>query len=262
MLSRLVNIFSNAKPDCFRNRIFSNLEEDATGLLRLLSPLFELADSQGIQHITPEMLVWFILVKSPDNNIKEILNAYDVLPERYTRNLDCSVRDSPVVLSKLDLFSERIVARACFQKRITNGSPMLERVNLVISMLTDLSTQHIFQDMGLSALNVKYYLAHKRTLPDSIEDELNDIPVLNGQCWIVIKNDDYTEMESVRNILIDNFEYSEEAATEMMLKIHYDGSISLGPINYNEAIELARKSLASVREDGGPLSITVSGQEK
>lgn len=259
MLSRLVNIFSKARSDRFRNRIFSNLEEDVSGLCRLLSPLFKLADSKGIQHITPEMLVWFILVKSPDNEIKGILDAYDVLPERCTSGLDDSIKISPAALSKLDFFSERIAARACFQKRVTNCSPTLERVHLIISMLTDLSTRHILQNMGLSSLNVKYYLTHKRALPNSIEDELKDNPVLDGQCWIVIKNDDYTEMESVRKILMDNFAHSEEDATEMMLKIHYDGSISLGPVKYDEAIELAKKSLVSVRGDGGPLSIKVSG---
>lgn len=74
---------------------------------------------------------------------------------------------------------------------------------------------------------------------------------------VVLLNDNYTPMEFVIVLLMTVFKHSQEAATELTLKIHNDGSAVAGTYSYEIAEQKCIDATELARAHGHPLQIKV-----
>jgi ATP-dependent Clp protease adaptor protein ClpS len=72
---------------------------------------------------------------------------------------------------------------------------------------------------------------------------------------VIFLNDDTTPMEFVVNILTNIFKHTEETATEIMLKIHNEGSGIVGVFTYEIAEQKAHETVNLARENGFGLRV-------
>ena len=78
-----------------------------------------------------------------------------------------------------------------------------------------------------------------------------------GRYKVIVCNDDVTPMEFVIVMLMTVFKHSQEAATDLTLKIHNDGSAVAGVYSYEIAEQKGIDATMIAREHGHPLVIKV-----
>ena len=81
-----------------------------------------------------------------------------------------------------------------------------------------------------------------------------DVP---PQYKVLFFNDDYTTMECVVEVLMDDFNKTFEEASAVMLEIHKSGKGVAGVYPYDIAATKARSAQNKARTQGFPLQITV-----
>ena len=74
---------------------------------------------------------------------------------------------------------------------------------------------------------------------------------------VVVCNDDVTPMEFVIAMLVSVFKHGEEAAIDLTLKIHHDGSAVAGVYSYEIAEQKGIDATVLARDHGHPLQIRV-----
>ena len=74
---------------------------------------------------------------------------------------------------------------------------------------------------------------------------------------VIVNNDDVTPMEFVIVMLMTVFKHSQEAATELTLKIHYEGFAVAGIYSYEIAEQKGIDATYLARENGHPLVVRV-----
>lgn len=74
---------------------------------------------------------------------------------------------------------------------------------------------------------------------------------------VIVNNDDVTPMEFVIVMLMTVFKHSQEAATELTLKIHNEGAAIAGVYSYEIAEQKGIDATYLARENGHPLVIRV-----
>ena len=78
-----------------------------------------------------------------------------------------------------------------------------------------------------------------------------------GKYKVIVCNDDFTPMEFVIVMLMSVFRHSQEAATDLTLAIHNDGSAVAGVYTYEIAEQKGIDATMLAREHGHPLVIKV-----
>ncbi len=90
-----------------------------------------------------------------------------------------------------------------------------------------------------------------------IKDKQSKISKVPSMCKVILNNDDYTPMEFVIDVLQKFFSYDIECATQIMLKVHYQGRAICGIFT----AEIAETKVALVncysRENQHPLLCTL-----
>ena len=74
---------------------------------------------------------------------------------------------------------------------------------------------------------------------------------------VVFINDDFTPMEFVMSLLMDIFHHPEEAAKEIMLKVHTEGKGIAGLYFFEIAEQKATESMTVSRTAGFPLQVEI-----
>ena len=77
---------------------------------------------------------------------------------------------------------------------------------------------------------------------------------------VIFLNDDITPMEFVVELLQKIFKHNLEAAQEIMLKIHTEGSAVAGVYSYEIAEQKGIESTVLARNNGFPLQVNVEKQ--
>lgn len=89
----------------------------------------------------------------------------------------------------------------------------------------------------------------------------NDIGVVEpGKYNVVFYNDDVTPMEFVIAILVKIFRHSEQAAIELTMKVHNDGSAVAGVYNFELAEQKGIETTSVARQNGYPLVVKVEAE--
>ena len=78
-----------------------------------------------------------------------------------------------------------------------------------------------------------------------------------GLWKVIILNDETTTMEFVIMILTTYFGLSDEAATDVMIKIHEDGSAVVAVYPYELAEQKGIEVTLAARRDGYPLEVRI-----
>lgn len=78
---------------------------------------------------------------------------------------------------------------------------------------------------------------------------------------VIFHNDDITTMDFVVHVLRVVFFKSPESATQLMLKVHHDGSAVVGTFSYDIAVSKANKTLTMAKESNFPLRVSISPVE-
>ena len=74
---------------------------------------------------------------------------------------------------------------------------------------------------------------------------------------VIVLNDEITTMEFVISILVDYFDYTEDGAMELTLKIHEDGSAVVAVYPYELAEQKGIECTLAARQDGYPLEVRI-----
>lgn len=89
------------------------------------------------------------------------------------------------------------------------------------------------------------------------DDELREDLKPPSMYQVILNNDDYTPMEFVIDVLQKFFSYGIERATEIMLKVHYDGKASCGVFTAEVAETKVVRVNQYARENEHPLLCTL-----
>lgn len=81
-----------------------------------------------------------------------------------------------------------------------------------------------------------------------------------GRYKVVFYNDDTTPMEFVIALLIKVFRHSEDAAMELTLKVHNDGSAVAGVYAFEVAEQKGVEATNIARQNGYPLVVKVEAE--
>ena len=85
-----------------------------------------------------------------------------------------------------------------------------------------------------------------------------EVLVKEPNLWkVILLNDETTTMEFVTMILTTYFGMTEEQATEMMIKIHEDGSAVVAVYPYELAEQKGVEVTLAARRDGYPLEVRI-----
>tara|TARA_B100001057_G_scaffold340989_1_gene341809 strand:+ start:4482 stop:4796 length:315 start_codon:yes stop_codon:yes gene_type:complete len=85
-----------------------------------------------------------------------------------------------------------------------------------------------------------------------------EVEVKEPSLWkVILLNDETTTMEFVIMILTTYFAMSEEQATDMMVKIHEDGSAVVAVYPYELAEQKGVEVTLAARRDGYPLEVRI-----
>ena len=85
-----------------------------------------------------------------------------------------------------------------------------------------------------------------------------EVLVKEPNLWkVILLNDETTTMEFVTMILTTYFGMTEEQATEMMIKIHEDGSAVIAVYPYELAEQKGVEVTLAARRDGYPLEVRI-----
>lgn len=74
---------------------------------------------------------------------------------------------------------------------------------------------------------------------------------------VILLNDEITTMEFVVEILVNFFDYTEDSATDVTLKIHEDGSAVVAVLPYELAEQKGIEVTLTARQEGYPLDVRI-----
>lgn len=74
---------------------------------------------------------------------------------------------------------------------------------------------------------------------------------------VIMHNDDYTPMDFVVLVLIEQFGKKKEEAVRLMLMVHEGGRAVVGTFSYDIAKTKVRTVTALAREEGYPFRLTI-----
>lgn len=74
---------------------------------------------------------------------------------------------------------------------------------------------------------------------------------------VIMHNDDYTPMDFVVLVLIEQFGKAQEEAVRLMLMVHEGGKAVVGTFSYDIAKTKVRTVTALAREEGYPFRLTI-----
>lgn len=74
---------------------------------------------------------------------------------------------------------------------------------------------------------------------------------------VIMHNDDYTPMDFVVLVLIEQFGKEKEEAVRLMLMVHEGGRAVVGTFSYDIAKTKVRNVTALAREEGYPFRLTI-----
>lgn len=77
---------------------------------------------------------------------------------------------------------------------------------------------------------------------------------------VIVLNDDYTPMDFVVAMFMEVFKHGKEAAVNLTLKIHQEGSAVAGIYTYEIAEQKGLDATNLARENGHPLQIKVESE--
>lgn len=77
---------------------------------------------------------------------------------------------------------------------------------------------------------------------------------------VIVLNDDYTPMDFVVAMFVEVFKHSEQAAVDLTMKIHQEGSAVAGIYTYEIAEQKGLDATNLARENGHPLQIKVEAE--
>ena len=88
------------------------------------------------------------------------------------------------------------------------------------------------------------------------------VEVKEPNLWkVILLNDEVTTMEFVIDVLTNFFDYDDEGATEIMLRIHEDGSAVVAVYPYELAEQKGIEVTLAARQDGYPLEVRIEEDE-
>lgn len=93
-----------------------------------------------------------------------------------------------------------------------------------------------------------------------IRESIDTVILEPSKYKVVLCNDDVTPMEFVVNLLMKIFHHSEEAAEELTMKIHNEGSAIAGIYSYEVAEQKGIDSTNMSRQNGFPLVVKVEAE--
>ena len=73
---------------------------------------------------------------------------------------------------------------------------------------------------------------------------------------VTIYNDDFTEMDFVVKVLVQDFFKSQEEAERLMLQVHHSDKAVVGIYTYDIAVSKVQKATQMAREEGFPLRLS------
>jgi len=97
---------------------------------------------------------------------------------------------------------------------------------------------------------VLFWLVHDEPPPDLA-------PALTSDVYVVLKNDGYSTMELVVEVLVEDFGLAREPATELMMAVHTAGRGVVGRYSLTRARDLVLAARARAAAGGWPLWIGV-----
>jgi ATP-dependent Clp protease adaptor protein ClpS len=93
------------------------------------------------------------------------------------------------------------------------------------------------------------------------QETVEDLDILNpGKYKVLVLNDDKTPMEFVIVLLMRVFHHSQDAAEQLMLKIHNNGSAVAGIYTYEVSEQKAIEGTNLARENNFPLVLKVEAE--
>lgn len=93
-----------------------------------------------------------------------------------------------------------------------------------------------------------------------IKESIDTVILEPGKFKVVLYNDDSTPMEFVIGVLIKIFHHSEEAAINLTMKVHNEGSAIAGVYSYEVAEQKGIDTTNLARQSGFPLVVKVEAE--
>jgi ATP-dependent Clp protease adaptor protein ClpS len=212
----------------------------------------EYARREGFLPVTVQTLARFAIFGRPTQKVRALLAAYGVKINATALNVAATERSEALNQSL------EIAARAYHMSRSSRGSRIVDAGDVLVCLARHHASAAIIERLGLTELQITYFLSHGRTLPTTRDDELEDLPQRAGDVFVRVSNDDYTPMELVTKILADVFRLDAAQARDTMLRVHHQRKAFLGPYAYEEARATVAKATAMAREAGAPLLLSLA----
>lgn len=224
-----------------------------------LSAVHRYVERNGLLPLTIESLTRYVLLDMPTEAISALLAAYDVKLDASMFVADdlATAVDAPAIRQEI----AQVVVRAHLTIEAA-GKPgrVIDPAEVLVQLASHPRSKPILERLGLTRLRITYFLSHGRALPQNSNEEIFDLRKSSGDVYIRFKNDNYTPMEAVTQVLTQFFQQSPAQAQEAMLAVHRDGEAFLGPFEYADARERIAKAIAVMRAAGEPLMMCLASQ--
>lgn len=222
--------------------------------------LLESVELESMKHASSAHLLFFILNDIGNDSIDRIFSEYGISRSdalEFSKKCTQLYENSPEI-ARFKVV-EKIILRACFALHYSGISHPIGLSDLLVSLLQEQDDDIVdfLQGCGLNGLKVKYLLTSGVVLPASIDDELSEYSGIAQDCYLVIKNDCFTPMELVVEVLQDFLALDRQQATRAMLDIHKSGEAIFGPFPAEVAQEKLRDILTVVRAEKSPLMVAL-----
>ena len=227
---------------------------DTPGLEVFLAELVMFASERGWAEIQPEALAEFVLRTRRSPLVRDVIKACKVDLSELPKP---GQGDEKVSTSALAPETNRIIEGAA-RFAAAAGRP-LERLrysDVLVALCDSPVTAPLIERLNLTKLKILYFISHRVVLPDTVELALPEID-RHKPVWVRIQNDDFTPMTVVSAILSAVFSVAEGDAQALMMRVHTEGQVYLGPFGHDEAFDLARHATAMAQEGQHPLRITL-----
>ena len=238
-------------------RLGNSLRElwDTFLLARYINSVCEYARRRNLLPVTAGTLARFILVDEKPDRVSALLAAYKVTvdPARLA-----AIADPTKVSDDASLAVAEIVSSAYYIARDARDARRVEPAELLVALARHATSAATLRQLGLTELQITYFLSHGRPLPPTRNEELPEWPQRPSRAFVSMANDHYTPMALVMTILIEIFGLETAFAQDTMLEIHRQGERLLGPYPYEEARTRAAQAIAIAREAGAPLLVSLA----
>jgi ATP-dependent Clp protease adapter protein ClpS len=236
---------------------YGRYESKRPGFNELVRQVHEFAQHEGSWTIGLEVLMRYVLVHHPTESSRAVVTAYGVETDALTLNGNQKAVPSAAAPA-LSEEALRVILRAHLMVDSAGKPPTsVAGSDVLVSLLTEPRSADVLSRVGLTKLKVTYYLTHGTVLPETIEDELWEASPHAGDVWVRIKNDDYTPMVLVTEILAGVFGLPQAEASSLTEEIHRWGAGYLGPYAHAEARHLALQGLGLARRSQAPLAVSL-----